>query len=65
MAAVSGVAGGYVIAVENGEIRELNESEEREFQGAKYGECEQSLENEESQFIHMVVRIKLRPQGSG
>jgi hypothetical protein len=58
-------AGGYVIAVENGGIRELNETEEREFQGAKYGTGQQPLESEESQFIHLVVRIKLRPQSSG
>ena len=30
-------AGGYVIAVENSELRELNEKEEMEFQFAMYG----------------------------
>lgn len=30
-------AGGYVIAVENGRLRELNDKEEREFQLALYG----------------------------
>jgi hypothetical protein len=29
-------AGGYVVAVEGGQLRELNNSEEREFQFAKY-----------------------------
>ena len=31
------VAGSYVIAVENGELRELNRGEELEFQPARYG----------------------------
>ncbi|HEX6505322.1 MAG TPA: hypothetical protein VF011_18915 [Terriglobales bacterium] len=30
-------AGAYVIAVENGDLRELNEAEESEFQHAMYG----------------------------
>ena len=34
--ACTSVAGGYVVAVEDGQLRELNNSEEREFQLATY-----------------------------
>jgi hypothetical protein len=37
VACAAPVAGGYVIAVENGVLRALNEEEETEFQYAMYG----------------------------
>lgn len=33
-------AGGYVVAVQNGELRALNSAEEREFQALVHGEAE-------------------------
>ncbi len=45
-------AGGYVIAVEDGQLRELNDSEEREFQLAMYrGEI----------LVRMTIRLWPRP----
>ena len=56
--------GGYVIAVENGSYRQLNDAEEREFKAAMYGSCES--DEKEASFVEFTlrVRIKLRPLDS-
>ena len=48
-------AGGYVIAVENGLMRELNEAEEKEFQNALYGGV---VEERAIKGIVMTVSVK-------
>jgi hypothetical protein len=51
-------AGGYVVAVENGKLRALNEAEEVEFQRYKYG-IEPAAK--ESVAPSLLVQLMLRP----
>jgi len=61
-------AGGYVIAVEKGVVRELTDAEETEFQKAMYGvevEPAQLVPPEGVLTILLTIRIKLANQGPG
>ena len=58
------VAGGYVVAVEDQVLRELNEVEERQFQLAMYGTVYSAEKQSEGHEVVFVFRIKLRPQSS-
>ena len=52
-------AGGYVIAVQKGKLRELNDVEEAEFQQAMYGH--QELIKRDAPSFALLVRVRYRP----
>ena len=57
--------GGYVVAVENGKLRELNDEEEREFQRLRYGLDDTPAEPARGGFLvqlGMLVRIQVEPK---
>jgi hypothetical protein len=61
-------AGGYVIAVQKGELRSLTDAEEVEFQNAMYGNKVQStppITSEGVLTILLTIRIRLADQGPG
>jgi hypothetical protein len=65
-AACSSTAGSYVVAVENGKLRQLNDSEETEFQDAMYGKEEAAAQTPEKNLlvrVSMLIRIQLDPKG--
>ena len=58
-------AGGYVVAVERGQLRELNEQEETEFQRTKYGVEPVVLESKVRDVlvrVSMFIRIQTEPR---
>jgi hypothetical protein len=61
-AACANVLGGFVVAVENGKLRELNEQEEDEFQRSRYGAEAVPAERARSGFlvqVSMLIRIQV------
>jgi len=66
-AACISCAGGYVVAVEKGVLRALNDAEEVEFQHAMYGskvESAQPLSSDGVLTILLTIRVRLGDHGT-